>query len=168
METVEGPFSRSSYLAEFLVLDAFEERDADPLCSALVSMDPWRTLSYSRSGIRAYLLRVDPALHRYVVRIDGALAGAVFLRHPWLFGPYVELFAIFPTHQRCGAGRAIVHWIENESRQFSRNLWALVSSFNTPARFFYRRMGFLELTPLADLVKPGCDEILIRKRLQMR
>jgi diamine N-acetyltransferase len=167
VEAVEKPFSRDSYLAGFVVLDTVAEDDAGTISSALTSMEPWRTLGYSRGTVQTYILRDDPALHRYLMRIDGAVAGAVFLRYPWLVGPYIELFAIFPAYQRRGAGRAILEWIEDESRGISRNLWALVSSFNTEARLFYRRMGFSEAAALTDLVKAGCDEILIRKPLRM-
>jgi len=166
VEAVEKPFSRGSYLARFIVLDVVSQDDAAALSSALTSMEPWRTLGYSRGSVQAYILRDDPALHRYLMRIDGAVAGAIFLRYPWLFGPYIELLAIFPAYQRRGAGRAILEWIEDESRGISRNIWALVSSFNTEARLFYRRMGFSEAAPITDLVKLGCDEILIRKALR--
>jgi len=73
--------------------------------------------------------------------------------------------ALFDPHQGKGLGFEIMSWLEKEARPASRNLWALVSAFNTKGRAFYQRLGFAELTPLTDLVKAGCDEILLRKRL---
>jgi len=39
-----------------------------------------------------------------------------------------------------------------------------VSSFNTEARRFYERQGFAEVALLPDLIKPGFDEVLMRRR----
>lgn len=167
MPAIEKPFCRRSYqLAPALILDTPTGADAGVISSMVVSMDPWRALGYSEPSIQAYILRGDPALHRFAVRIDGALAGVVFLRYPWLFGPYIEFIAIFPSRQKHGTGRAIVQWMESELRGISKNIWALVSSFNIEARRFYGRMGFREVAPIADLVRTGCEEILIRKPLR--
>jgi GNAT superfamily N-acetyltransferase len=73
--------------------------------------------------------------------------------------------ALFDPHQGKGLGFEIMSWLEKEARPASQNLWALVSAFNTKGRAFYQRAGFVELVPLTDLVKAGCDEILLRKRL---
>jgi ribosomal protein S18 acetylase RimI-like enzyme len=52
-----------------------------------------------------------------------------------------------------------------ESLAFARgkNLFACVSDFNTGARRFYRRQGFVEVGPLPDLLVSGSAEILLRK-----
>ena len=89
----------------------------------------------------------------------------VCIRPPWLRGPYIELVCVFPPHQGRGIGDALVSWMETRTGSGEPNLWALVSAGNAGARRFYARLGFREVAPLADLVRAGCDEILLRKRI---
>lgn len=135
--------------------------DIAALASALAGMDPWRTLGFTAIGLAAYLGREDGALTRMVVERDGAPAGLIALRRPWLRGPYIELLAVLPAAQGGGCGRGLVEWA---AAQGGGNLWACVSSFNAPARAFYARAGFDEVATLPDLVAAGADEILLRRR----
>jgi ribosomal protein S18 acetylase RimI-like enzyme len=76
------------------------------------------------------------------------------------------MLALAPASQGVGLGRAVVDWVAMEATRVSANLWATVSDFNTPARQFYARLGFIELAELGDLVKDGFSEILLRRRLR--
>lgn len=136
--------------------------DIAVLAPALADMDPWRTLGYSAMGLAAYLGREDAALTRVVLGEAGRPLAVLALRRPWLRGPYVELLAVLPEAQGGGHGRALVDWA---AAQGGANLWACVSAFNARARAFYARAGFVEVTPLTDLVADGADEILLRRRL---
>ena len=64
-----------------------------------------------------------------------------------------------------GIGRALMEWAEAEvfDRRCARNLFLLVSDFNTPARRFYERLGFAEVGRLPDYLVAGRDEIIVRK-----
>jgi diamine N-acetyltransferase len=159
------PFSEPRYELTACTLQQLASEDVAPISSALAVMEPWRTLGYRADGLARYLLRSDPALSRFLLMVYGEIGGVVCVRYPWLLGPYLELLALFDPHRRKGLGFEIVSWLEKEARPASQNLWALVSAFNTKGRAFYQRLGFAELTPLTDLVKAGCDEILLRKRL---
>jgi len=108
-------------------------------------------------------MRVDPGLHRFAVIIGEELGGVICVRYPWLLGPYLELMAILPNHQRRGIGREIISWLETQIAE--RNIWTVVSSFNHTARHFYQKSGFLEIAILPDLIKPGFAEILLRKQV---
>lgn len=132
------------------------------LAEALAQLDPWRRLGFSAAGLAAYLAREDAALTRVVAERDGAPAALLALRKPWLRGPYIELLAVLPAAQGAGLGHALVQWA---AAQGGGNLWACVSDFNTPARAFYARQGFVEVAPLPDLVAEGMDEILLRRVL---
>lgn len=131
------------------------------LAAALAGLEPWLTLGFSAAGLTGYLGRQDPALSRMVAEQDGAVAGILALRAPWLRGPYVELLAVLPHRQGGGIGTALLDWAAAQS---GGNLWACVSGFNTPARAFYAKAGFIEVAPLPDLVADGFDEILLRRR----
>ena len=159
------PFSEPRFELASCTLQQLLSEDVAPISSALAVMEPWRTLGYRADGLARYLLRSDPALSRFLLMVYGEIGGVVCVRYPWLLGPYLELLALFDPHQGKGLGFEILSWLETEARPASQNLWALVSAFNTKGRAFYQCLGFAELTPLTDLVKAGCDEILLRKRL---
>ena len=159
------PFSEPRYELTACIVQQLASEDVAPISSALAVMEPWRTLGYRADGLARYLLRSDPALSRYLVRVSGEIGGVVCVRYPWLLGPYLELLALFDPHRGKGLGFEIMSWLEKEARPASQNLWALVSAFNTKGRAFYQRLGFAELAPLTDLVKAGYNEILLRKRL---
>lgn len=132
----------------------------------LSRIDPWGRLMFAPSALTAYLDKRDGALTIYGIEIDGVLAGGMTLRYPWLRGPYLELLAVLPCHQKKGLGRVVLEWVMAQARHGgAANLWACVSAFNEPARGFYRRLGFVEACVLDDLVRAGEDEILLRKRL---
>ena len=147
-----------------MTLESLQPEDVDETSRLLASMDPWRTLDYKRETLAFYLLRADPALKRYSITIAGDLSGVLSVRYPWLFGPFIELIALFGDCRGTGYGRRLIDWV---ARSFppSANLWATVSSFNLDAREFYRRSGFKEATVLQDLIKPGLHEILLRKQI---
>lgn len=131
---------------------------------AIVAMPPWSAMPYSAEAITGYLGAADDGARRYVIEIDGALAGAVSVRYPWLRGAYLELLALLPGFQNQGIGSAVLDWLEREAlAREARNLWACASSFNEAALRFYARHGFVETAQLHGLVADGFDEILLRK-----
>jgi|GEM_PF-295130 len=152
--------------------------------AALAALDPWRTLGSTAAGLGAYLTAEDPALHRFVVEaravdngvgggesvevdVAGAVAvavggnpvGIICLRDPWLRGPFIELLAVMLPGQ--GYGATVLAWAAAHA---GANLWSTVSTFNHGARNFYRRIGFVEVVEMEGLVRPGFDDILLRRR----
>jgi GNAT superfamily N-acetyltransferase len=148
-----------------LVLEAIEVEAAGRMAEAIARMDPWRTLAISPGQLAETFAQGDPQLHRWTIRHDQRDAGAVVIRHPWLYGPYLALLALTPEHQGAGIGGAVLDWMGNEARGTAGNIWACVSAFNARARQFYERHGFEAVGVLDDLVRPGFAEVLIRKRL---
>jgi GNAT superfamily N-acetyltransferase len=147
-----------------MTVESLQPRDAAETSRVLASMDPWRRLEYKPEALAFYLLRADPSLKRFSIIISGRVSGVLAARFPWLFGPFVELIALFDDHRGKGHGRQLIDWV---GRYFppSPNLWATVSSFNLDAQEFYRRTGFEQVAPLRDLIREGWHEILLRKRL---
>lgn len=140
-------------------------QDARRLADGCAAMDPYRRLGYSSATLERYLCRVDPTLYRLVIDVDGEAAGVMALRFPWLRGPFLEMLAILPAAQGRGLGRQALDWAIHRSAAVAANLWTTVSDFNDGALRFYRRLGFVEVGPLADLVTEGAGEILMRRRI---
>jgi diamine N-acetyltransferase len=147
-----------------MTIESLQPRDVGELSRALALMDPWLKLDYKPEALAFYLLRADPALKRYSVTVTGKVSGVLSVRFPWLFGPFIELIALFDGSRGMGYGRQLIDWIIGYFPP-SPNLWATVSSFNLDAQVFYRSTGFEQITILEDLIKPGWHEILLRKRL---
>jgi GNAT superfamily N-acetyltransferase len=145
-------------------LSPMDEVAAAQLAGRLAAMDPWRRLGYPADRLQGYLAADSPALVRYRVDVEGGLAGAMTVRWPWLHGPYLELLAVLPEAQGRGLGGALLDWLAVQAGS-SRNLWVAVSAFNTGARRFYARHGFVEVGAVPGLVRDGFDEILLRKAL---
>ncbi|ARJ66912.1 hypothetical protein WV31_15135 [Magnetospirillum sp. ME-1] len=148
------------------LLRPLDAADAPALAQALAAMDPWARLGYGAPALERYLKRGDPALTRWIVERNGRTAGLLALRSPWLRGPYIELFAILREVQGHGLGGTVMDWTTRHAAEIAPNLWACVSDFNAPARAFYARHGFAEVTGLDGLVSAGTSEILLRRRLQ--
>ena len=128
-------------------------------------MDPWRTLEYQADALALYLSRLDPTFLRFTIKSSGHPVGVLCLRYPWLKGVYLELLALFPSHQGLGLGREIMSWTEAQARPHAKNFWIMVSSFNHRARRFYEDLGCVEVACLQNLIKEGYDELLLRKIL---
>ncbi len=165
MLTAESPYAARSFVLASCELARLDDADALPLAEILLRSEPWLTLHSSLEGIQHYFLRFDAGLWRFTVRLDGVLGGVVCVRHPWLFGPYLELIALDKPHRGKGVGHDIVCWMEEQAKPVASNIWTLVSAFNEPAQRFYAGQGFEEIVPIRDLIIPGHAEILLRKTL---
>lgn len=159
------PYSKSPIDLGPASLAPFCEATARTLAEACGKIDPWVRMAYPVDGLSRFFLRPDPTAHRYALHVNQALAGGVVVRHPWLKGPYLEFLAILPDHQSNGVGGAILDWFENEVAGTDRNIWVLVSDFNTRALAFYQRHGFEPVAPLPGVAVEGFTEILLRKQL---
>jgi diamine N-acetyltransferase len=162
--TESVPFAATRYALTTCMLRTVRDvEDARVLSEMLVTMEPWRSLRYTTAALERYLLREDAGLHRYVVEVQDQACGIVCVRYPWLLGAYLELLGLGVAAQGGGVGSDIMRWLEEQTCLASRNVWALVSGFNSKAREFYARLGYHEIGPIKDLVEPGYDEILLRK-----
>jgi GNAT superfamily N-acetyltransferase len=128
----------------------------------ICSLDPWLSMQYRPEALEHYLLRADPALSRYSVMVSENLAGVLALRYPWLFGPFIELMALFDGFRGKGIGGLIIDWVCLQYKE--TNVWVTASAGNTGAQRFYESKGFERTAVLDNLIKPGWNEILLRKR----
>jgi len=159
------PFSKSQYKLKTCRLRLIRKNEVSTLASTISSMNPWRSLGYSRKRLADFLRKPEPSCRRYLIIYSGQSAGVICVQYPWLRGAYIGLLAIFEGFKGKGIGGEVLIWLEEQTGSKYKNIWALVSSFNAQAREFYKKQGFKEVAALPDLVKPGFDEILIRKIL---
>ncbi len=165
-----APFRASGYELPFvsgkLTLTPFPASAAEALGTAFAAIDPWKTYDYPAEAITSYLAADEPSDVRYLLQVNGEIAGAVGVQPLWLRGAYIRFLGILPAFQRRGLGDVVMRWIDAEARkQSERNLWVIASKINTNAIRFYERHGFEQAAVFDALVYDGRDEILLRKRL---
>jgi ribosomal protein S18 acetylase RimI-like enzyme len=76
---------------------------------------------------------------------------------------YIQLIGIRPDARASGVGRALMEFAEAHAP--SRDLFLLVSDFNTAAQKFYARLGYVQVGKLDDYVVQGISELLMWKTL---
>jgi diamine N-acetyltransferase len=157
---IPATFAERRYLLRACSLLPLTAELAEAAAHQLANLDPWLTLGYRPESLTRYLQRADASLHRFLVSSKQP-AGVVCCRNPWLFGPFLEVLAVYPQFQNRGLGREILAWLENQVAL--GNLWTTVSSFNHRGLNFYTKCGFEKVAVLADLVRTGFDEFLLRK-----
>ena len=160
---------RESSAAAQIALDTMTEDAARFLGNGFAAIDPWARYGFSADSLAAYLSKPEAGAPRYVIRIDGAIAGAIGMRDAWLRGPYLQFLGILPDFQAQGAGQLALAWFEGTARaRGERNIWVAASEFNSTALKFYERHGFQRAARLDSLIDDGETEILLRKRLSIK
>jgi ribosomal protein S18 acetylase RimI-like enzyme len=124
-------------------------------------------LGYGRDDWEALFDAPLAAAGREIVVIeqDSRPRGIAVLRRRFLFGDYLELLAVASDARHQGLGGALLRHVESLTFARSKNLFVCVSDFNAAGRRFYDRHGFREVGKLPNLLKAGCDEILLRKTI---
>ncbi|MBY0488816.1 MAG: GNAT family N-acetyltransferase [Gemmatimonadaceae bacterium] len=95
----------------------------------------------------------------WIVRVDGAPAGFVFVRPhadaQW--GTLVDNLHVLPTYQGHGLGKRLLHEVATWCMQYAPDagvyLWVFTD--NTPARGFYARVGGAEVEAVEQLASDG-------------
>jgi ribosomal protein S18 acetylase RimI-like enzyme len=140
-------------------------KGAQLLGPGAAAIGPWAHYCFDGAKLAEALARVGDSAMRYQLECGGEIAGAVVIVCPWLSGPYLQMLAILPAHQKQGIGAAILGWFESEARGHFRNVWLCVSGFNVEAQSFYRAHGYERVATLDGLMRDGDDELLMRKRI---
>ena len=100
----------------------------------------------------------------FVAERAGAVLGFVWLvaRGAFNRSAYIQLIGVRPEARTGGIGRALMEFAE--ARASSREIFLLVSDFNTDAQKFYARLGYRQVGKLDDYVVHGVSELVFWKR----
>jgi diamine N-acetyltransferase len=149
-----------------IALEPMTPEAAHLLGPAVAAIDPWKRYGFDGATLaRGFETTGDGAV-RFQVHIEGALAGIVIARSPWLTGPYLQMLALLPSYSGRGVGAVVLRWFEDTARAGNaRNIWLCVAGFNVDAHRLYVRHGFERVGMLPDLLQDGVDEMLMRKKL---
>lgn len=129
----------------------------------MASSEPWITLRRDLEGARAALHRPGTELF---LALDGVERLGFLLLAPYgLAGaPYVASIAVAETARGRGVGSQMLRWAEQHFAG-RRDLFLLVSSFNTRAQQLYLRHAYTQVGEIPDYVVAGHSELIYRKRI---
>ena len=130
----------------------------------LSESEPWITLGI---GFEKSLQTCnDSELLLYVAHCDSTPCGVIIIDPRGVAGsPYIKSIAVTENFRDKGIGAALIDFAETSFKSGSRYIFLCVSSFNTRARSFYKKLGYAEIGELKDYVINGASEILMSKRL---
>ena len=131
----------------------------------LPSTDPWLTLGIKTEKILESCK--NPEHQVYIAHLHGKSCGVIIIHPNGLAGsPYVKSIAVEVKYRSLGIGSALIRFAEEQFRPNSRFLFLCVSSFNSRARAFYKKLGYAEIGEFKDYLIDGASEILMSKRLK--
>jgi ribosomal protein S18 acetylase RimI-like enzyme len=102
----------------------------------------------------------------YTAERDGVVVGFLWLVERGAFNRsgYVQLIGVQSDARSVGVGRALMQFAEEKIFAQARDLFLLVSDFNTDAQRFYQRLGYQQVGKLDEYVIPGVNELIYHKK----
>ncbi len=125
------------------------------------SSDPWLRLGINYADCLKSIRTPYRELHGTLR--SGELKGLVLITMYGTLRGYIQALCVSPGCRGEGVGKALLLYAEKRIFRESPNVFLCVSSFNSGAIRFYRRLGYKRAGLLKDFVISGSDEILMRK-----
>jgi [ribosomal protein S18]-alanine N-acetyltransferase len=133
-------------------------------CARLMAeSEPWITLRRDYAASLRNLSSSEKEIHVAVAEDD--ITGFIVLNLHGGFVGYLQSICVAPQWRDRGLGRALVAFAEERVFRDYPNMFVCVSSFNSGAQRFYRRLGYEVVGELRDFLVDGHSEILLRKTI---
>jgi GNAT superfamily N-acetyltransferase len=150
--------------------------DIDP-CARLIAADPlWKryhiTLARARRMLREVLAtahrgggRMNEAGEFAVAHNGGQVVGFIWFRLEGTFqhSGYVRWIGVAPHARGQRVGANLMAYAERKIFARGPNVFLMVSTFNTGAQKFYKRLGYTEIGAVPNYAIRGITERLFRK-----
>lgn len=144
-------------------------REARRQAEWIAGIEPWRSLGYESASLGTWLAR---CARKGMVRValfpnrtasaGDRVRGIIVLQPEVLLGRFIALLAVPPWAEGQGVGRALVREVARHTFHHGRWLYTSSDASNRPAAAFYRRLGFVQVGRLPDMVARGRTELLWR------
>ncbi len=102
----------------------------------------------------------------YVAESETQVLGFLWLVERGAFNRsgYVQLIGVRPETRSAGVGRGLMQFAEDKIFTQARDLFLLVSDYNTDAQRFYQQLGYQQVGKLDNYVVQGVSELIYFKR----
>ncbi|MBB3056788.1 GNAT family N-acetyltransferase [Mucilaginibacter gotjawali] len=141
----------------------FTTNPADFAACAVImaATDPWITLGIAYEDC----LKAFGGTFRevFLMKNETEIMGFVIMQPQGTFKGYIQTLAINKHYRGKGYGTQLLGFCQDRILTYSPNIFICVSSFNKGAIQLYKKFGFELIGELKDFIKPGFDELLLRK-----
>jgi [ribosomal protein S18]-alanine N-acetyltransferase len=142
-----------------------KEEERNTVAEMLSNSEPWITLGVTLE--QCLKTCHDPEYMIFVAHVDSLLAGTIVAHHRGLASsPYIKSVLIAEEYRGKGVGVKLMEYVENYFRKESCHIFLCVSSFNTDAQAFYKRIGYTQCGEFKEYIIEGASEFLMYKRLK--
>jgi ribosomal protein S18 acetylase RimI-like enzyme len=152
-----------------LTLRAMTEADITPIVDWMLTIPLWQRYGLqhgqSTANFREGIARGD-VLH--VADEDGTACGFAWCLLDGMFGfaPYLKLLGVHPQKSGRNIGGQLLMKVESVAQEHKRrDVFLLVSDFNTGAQRFYQKHGYEQIGAIPFLVLPDVTELIFWKKL---
>ncbi len=136
-------------------------------CAQWIAETPlWQRYHVTEQSIAERLRKgLESGASIFAAERAGQVVGFIWLveRGAFARSDYVQLIGVRPGERRRKVGRALMEFAEATAFAAGRDLFLLVSDFNTDAQRFYQRLGYRQVGKLDNYVIPGVSELIYRK-----
>ncbi len=145
-------------------IEKLEHRNDIHTCARIMfSSEPWITLK--RDFEQSLAAIQNPDAEKYMVKIDGQIAGFAIIKMKGSFVGYIQSIVFAETYRGKGLGTEMIKYLEKRIFSETPNVFICTSSFNPRALKLYQRLGYEKVGKLKDYIVKGHSEILLRKTI---
>ncbi len=141
--------------------------DIERICEIMTSIEPYTILGYTKDQCYEVILASVEEGWGAVAEINRDIAGFIVFRvfDGFPLGGYIRAIGVDPRYRSMGIGSSLLNYAENIIFKYRKNVFLLVSSFNSGAIEFYKKRGYQVVGVIRDAIIKGADEIIMRKTL---
>ena len=139
------------------------EREKTACAEIMAGSETWITLGIPMDEIMKTLNA--PLQDVYAAYVEDEIVGTMVIHTGGAFSGYLKSIAVKPGWRNQELDEKMMEFIEKEVFSTYKNLFLCVSSFNSDAQQFYKKLGYEKIGELKDYLVAGHDEILMRKTI---
>lgn len=145
------------------------QKDDIPECAQIMLDNPlWQRYGVIAEALeKMFVKALDEGATILVAKMDNKIAGFVWYvtRGAWDRSGYIRLIGVSPAMQGKRVGETLMQEAETRMAEKVKDIFLLVTDFNSGAQRFYQRLGFQQVGAIPDYVKPGIAELIFHKHL---
>lgn len=131
---------------------------------------PWTHYAMTRErAVNVLQKGIQANADIYVAELDTKVLGFVWWiqRGAFFHSGYIRLIGVSADVRSLGVGKSLVSTAEQACATQSKDMFLMVSDFNTEAQSFYRRLGYQQIGAVPDYVIAGISEHIMYKKLSI-